>query len=369
MQVALLIYDMLVLSLYITTCTLSVAVFLSRKHFNSILVAALFFVYSLDHLVISLTEMIPSFATAYDNIFLTVPSVKSLVYVSSFALMIMLLKSVVPQIRIRGLIVLYCIVIIFLLMIPFVPDSTWKSWMYFFPAQLFLFIYSCFGLIGIRRADSEEPRWNYPYFKKIFLIAMFFSVMITLEDTFVIFKIDIYSTDTYIFFRNISEDIFRITTAVVSIRLTTAYWILKNPQEGTVPQDTVMTVLSKTGEPVVVSDCVQPNLSEEPAAVSDCVQPELSEAPQIAEFQTDEPIGAESEDSKLTAFSQQYQLTARESEIFALMLKNMTNQEICDDLFVSLGTVKTHTHNIFSKLSVSKRKDALSLYTEYNLNP
>lgn len=47
------------------------------------------------------------------------------------------------------------------------------------------------------------------------------------------------------------------------------------------------------------------------------------------------------------------------------MLKNMTNQEICDNLFVSLGTVKTHTHNIFSKLGVSRRKEALSLYTEY----
>lgn len=43
----------------------------------------------------------------------------------------------------------------------------------------------------------------------------------------------------------------------------------------------------------------------------------------------------------------------------------MTNQEICDDLFVSIGTVKTHTHNIFSKLEVSKRKEALSLYAEY----
>lgn len=342
MQIALLIYDMSVLSLYIITCTLSVAVFLSRKHYNSILVAAIFFVYSLDHIVISLTEMIPSFATTYENIFLTVPSVKSLVYVFSFALIIMLLKSMVPQIRIRGLIMLYCVVIIFLLMIPFLHDSTWKSWMYFSSAQLFLFVYSCFGLIGIKRAASEEPRWNYPYLKKFFLIAMAFSVIITLEDTFVIFKIDVYSTSTYIFFRSISEDIFRIVSAVVSIRMTITYWILKNPQAGTVPQDAAVTVLPKKEEPVIVSDCVEP---------------EISEAPQSVDFQT--------EDSKLMAFSQQYQLTARESEIFALMLKNMTNQEICDNLFVSLGTVKTHTHNIFSKLGVSKRKEALSLYAEY----
>ena len=350
MQTAFLIYDMSVLSLYIITCTLNVVVFLSRKHFNSILVAVLFFVYSLDHLVISMTEMIPSFAVAYTNIFLTIPSIKSLVYVFSFVLMIMLLKSTVPQIHVFRLTVLYCAVVICLLLIPFLTDSTWKSWLYFFPAQLFLFIYSCFGLIGLKKADSEEDRWNYPYLKKLFLIMMVFSVIITLEDTFVIFKIDVYSTSTYIFLRSISEDIFRIVSAVISIRITIAYWILKNPQAVSVPQDAAVPVLLK---------------NEEAVAVSDCVKPELSEALQSVEVQTDEPTDTESKDSKLVAFSLQYQLTARESEIFALMLKNMTNQEICDDLFVSLGTVKTHTHNIFSKLEVSKRKEALSLYTEY----
>lgn len=341
MQIAFWIYDMSVLFLYIVTCTLSVAAFLSRKHLNNILVAAIFFVYSLDHLVTSMTEMIPSFATAYENIFLTVPSIKSLVYVFSFALMIMLLKSTVPQIRVRGLIMLYCVVIIFFLMIPFLPDSTWKSWLYFFPAQLFLFAYSCFGLINIKSAASEEPRWNYPYLKKLFLIMMAFSVIIALEDSFVIFKIDVYSTSTHIFFRSISEDIFRVASAVASIRITIAYWILKNPQVAAVSQDAAVPVLPKTGEPVTVSDCVKP---------------ELSGAPQSVEFQTNEPVGTESKDSKLMAFSRQYQLTVRESEIFALMLKNMTNQEICDDLFISLGTVKTHTHNIFQNWKCPKGK-------------
>lgn len=350
MQIAIFIYDMSILSLYIITCALNLVVFLSRKHFNSILVAVIFFIYSLDHVVISMTEMIPSFGTAYEKIFLTVPSVKSLVYIFSFALMIMLLKSTVPQIRYRGPIMLYWVVIILLLMIPLLPDNAWKSWLYFSSAQFFLFAYSCFGLIGIKRAASEEPGWNYPYLKKIFLIIMFFSVIITLEDTFVIFKIDVYSANTYIFFRSISEDIFRIVLAVVSIRITITCWILKNPKTVTVPQDASVPVLPKAGEAV---------------SVSDCSIPELSGAPQSVEFQMDESIDTESKDSKLMLFSQQYQLTARESEIFALMLKKMTNQEICDNLFISLGTVKTHTHNIFSKLGVSKRKEALSLYTEY----
>ncbi|MEZ4568947.1 MAG: response regulator transcription factor [Thermomicrobiales bacterium] len=52
-------------------------------------------------------------------------------------------------------------------------------------------------------------------------------------------------------------------------------------------------------------------------------------------------------------------LTDRELEVLALLGAGITNQEIADRLFVSVGTVKRHTHNIYGKLSVSNRTQAI----------
>lgn len=48
-------------------------------------------------------------------------------------------------------------------------------------------------------------------------------------------------------------------------------------------------------------------------------------------------------------------LTARELDVARLVAVGRTNQEICGDLFLSLGTVKTHLTNIQSKLTVRNR--------------
>lgn len=53
------------------------------------------------------------------------------------------------------------------------------------------------------------------------------------------------------------------------------------------------------------------------------------------------------------------QLTAREMEILLLMAQGKTNQEIADELFIALKTVKTHVSNILSKLEVQDRTQAV----------
>ncbi|MFY0602098.1 MAG: tetratricopeptide repeat protein [Cyclobacteriaceae bacterium] len=52
-------------------------------------------------------------------------------------------------------------------------------------------------------------------------------------------------------------------------------------------------------------------------------------------------------------------LTDREFEIFATALSNKNNNEIAEELFVSVNTVKFHLKNIYEKLGVSNRKEAL----------
>jgi two-component system, NarL family, response regulator LiaR len=59
--------------------------------------------------------------------------------------------------------------------------------------------------------------------------------------------------------------------------------------------------------------------------------------------------------------TQDNQLTEREREVLSLMVKGMSNQEIANKLVVSLGTVKFHIGNIFMKLGVQSRVEAVTL--------
>jgi DNA-binding CsgD family transcriptional regulator len=48
-------------------------------------------------------------------------------------------------------------------------------------------------------------------------------------------------------------------------------------------------------------------------------------------------------------------LTGRELQVARLVVDRRTNQQIADELFLSLKTVETHMRNIFRKLDVSSR--------------
>jgi DNA-binding NarL/FixJ family response regulator len=61
--------------------------------------------------------------------------------------------------------------------------------------------------------------------------------------------------------------------------------------------------------------------------------------------------------SKLNADN--YDLTEREIEIGALLSEGLTNKEISDKLFISLGTVKNYVTNLYSKLGVGNRAAAV----------
>lgn len=56
-------------------------------------------------------------------------------------------------------------------------------------------------------------------------------------------------------------------------------------------------------------------------------------------------------------------LTKRESEILDLLAKGMRNQEIANQLAISLATVKRHIQNIYSKLGINSRTEAALLYS------
>jgi NarL family two-component system response regulator LiaR len=60
-------------------------------------------------------------------------------------------------------------------------------------------------------------------------------------------------------------------------------------------------------------------------------------------------------------------LTRREQEVLALLVKGMSNPEIAERLFISRATVKVHISSILSKLGVASRGEAISLAIQNKL--
>ena len=54
-----------------------------------------------------------------------------------------------------------------------------------------------------------------------------------------------------------------------------------------------------------------------------------------------------------------HNLTTRETEVLQCIWENMSNQEIADKLFISLSTTKYHISNLYTKLEVKNRNQAL----------
>lgn len=56
-----------------------------------------------------------------------------------------------------------------------------------------------------------------------------------------------------------------------------------------------------------------------------------------------------------------FELTPREYEVLELMVEGLNNPDISERLCISIGTTRTHVSNIFSKLEVTNRAEAITL--------
>lgn len=69
---------------------------------------------------------------------------------------------------------------------------------------------------------------------------------------------------------------------------------------------------------------------------------------------------------KLSQFCEKYGLSAREYEIAGMLIEGAAYNEIADDLFISVNTVKAHIKSIYPKFGVSRRHDLVKMYSAFN---
>jgi LuxR family maltose regulon positive regulatory protein len=60
-------------------------------------------------------------------------------------------------------------------------------------------------------------------------------------------------------------------------------------------------------------------------------------------------------------------VTQRETEVLQLIALGLSNQEIAQSLIITTATVKRHASNIYGKLGVKRRTQAVALARNLNL--
>lgn len=76
----------------------------------------------------------------------------------------------------------------------------------------------------------------------------------------------------------------------------------------------------------------------------------------------------ESIDEKIEKISLEYGLSSREKEIALLLYKGRNNSEIAEQLFLSTNTIKVHASNLYRKLGVSNRVQAVKVIRGENMD-
>ena len=78
----------------------------------------------------------------------------------------------------------------------------------------------------------------------------------------------------------------------------------------------------------------------------------------------EEPV----KDFSFEAFCKKYEVSPRETDIVREICNGLSNKEISEKLFISLQTVKDHTHRIYIKTNVKSRVQLIYLVKELRLH-
>ncbi len=70
-------------------------------------------------------------------------------------------------------------------------------------------------------------------------------------------------------------------------------------------------------------------------------------------------------EEKNTSFRSNYDLSTREYAVLSLLVKDLSNREIADQLFISENTVRFHVSNLLKKTNCQNRKEIINLYNNH----
>lgn len=289
--------------------------FLYRHHRRPLLIAicTMFIVYLIDNTIVFCTEIVPDFAEVYDRMFLETPSIKTIYFISLIGSLLFALHCVIPAFTLKQMGLMAGLYAAVLICVPMISQHDWMVFFYYFITQILTIGISSWGLVALRKVESSFDRGM---LKRFFLYFLCMSVLILAEDSFVIFFRDrFYGPRLKINNRNFCENLMYLGLAVPVFRYTARQLKLHSPVS---------------------------------------VEAPVQQPPQPDRNHLD-----------LHTFCCTYNLTEREQEILVHLLQAKSQQEISEELFIALGTVKTHIHNIYQKTDSANRNQIIAKYQQF----
>lgn len=314
MAIAVLLYNVVLTSLLTLAGGCGYYLYKKKKHRAFAIFGLMFALYIVDNTLVFCTESVSGFAEVYNKLFISAPSFKTIYFVGLIGCVLYVCYS---ALRLTAPWPFYIVLGFYaglLVCMPMIQDPDWMVFFYYLPTQMLLAGVSAWGLVTLKRREEQYRGPFYKSFRKMLVFMLVLSILIAVEDTVVIFAFDVYSQmGLKINNRNTMENLLFIGLACWSIRH-------------------ALAALSSQEENIQVSQG-EPNVLEQT--------------------------------SPLRAFSLAHGLTEREHEILEQLLDGKGQQEISEDLVIALGTVKTHVHNIYQKIDVSKKGQLFAKYQEF----
>ena len=131
------IYNILLIILYSFTSTFTLNLYLKNK--QPIFIASLLMViFICDNVIVYMTEFINSFATEYNQTFMTAPFLKTIIFICCNFAYLAIINTISGRPFKNYQFVWLFLIGLWMLAIPFSQNSALKVWLYYLPNQLFL---------------------------------------------------------------------------------------------------------------------------------------------------------------------------------------------------------------------------------------
>lgn len=235
--------------------------------------------------------------------------------------------------------------LVFYVALAFPKQSNLVVWLFYSVRQFYRFAFLLFFAYRYFTARDETVKMRLNPFTSFMTGILFLNCSVLIEDTLMISHLGSVLFDTpWMSERNFSENLMWVFICLCSLRVCTRE----------------LLELDVTREAL-----------ETPAAEEDAFVPR----PEVSQPEADLPVqtvNARSADANpllgnIPAFVEYYKLTPREEEILGYLIECRHTSEICEELSISTGTVKTHIHNIYMKLEVNTQAELMRELSEFTV--